>query len=218
MKNSLILFSLFVFFSCTKFGKNITVNGKVINPITGQGLPNLEVSLQRSKLFGFPSSGVKTLKTTTTNSEGYFNIDALNHSHYDYVVRVNTGGLYDLGWYHDGEYKGTDTYGVDVGKVTNVDFHAVPYGKLKSNVNNISCEGPTDTLNIYFKYRLKINNPIFQPGEIYGCFTNSSTSSSIPMGFYDVTWTVTKPSTGTNTFTGEVFVPENGIGEITINY
>jgi len=99
-----------------------------------------------------------------------------------------------------------------------LDWHVLPYGKLKTTVNNISCEGSSDAIETYFKHRINLPNPIFQPGNISGCYNNTNTSSNIPMGYYDIIWTVTKPSTGTNTFTGEVFVPENGIGEFTINY
>jgi hypothetical protein len=36
-----VLFYFVVFItliSCTKFGKNVTVKGKVVNPVTGQGI------------------------------------------------------------------------------------------------------------------------------------------------------------------------------------
>jgi hypothetical protein len=36
-----ILFLLLIsvcFLSCTKFGKNVTIEGRVVNPITGQGI------------------------------------------------------------------------------------------------------------------------------------------------------------------------------------
>ncbi|MBL1281014.1 MAG: hypothetical protein COA33_012110 [Fluviicola sp.] len=47
----ILLFSL----SCTKFGKNIRVSGRVINPVTNKGIPDIEVKL---------------LKTSTTFAQG----------------------------------------------------------------------------------------------------------------------------------------------------
>ena len=37
-----ILF-VFVLFSCTKFGKNVTIDGRVENPITGEGISGAEI-------------------------------------------------------------------------------------------------------------------------------------------------------------------------------
>ena len=36
--------------TCTKFGENIHVNGKVLNPVTGLGIPNVEIALQKRLL------------------------------------------------------------------------------------------------------------------------------------------------------------------------
>ncbi len=101
----------------------------------------------------------------------------------------------------------------------NVDYHAVLYGKLKLNIHNISCEDIQDEIIIDRKYRHDPNNSIYIPITLMGCYNQEGIpSTDIPMGYYDITWTVTKTSSGTNTFTGEVFVPEGGIGEFTINY
>jgi len=63
-----------------------------------------------------------------------------------------------------------------------------------------------------------MNNSVYSPVTISDCYNAAGTPARVPMGYYDITWTVTKPSSGTNTFTGKVFVPGNDIGEFTINY
>ena len=72
---------------------------------------------------------------------------------------------------------------------------------------------------MYVKYRANPSKQIFQPGIHYGCYNYwGPPSSNIPMDYYDFSYTITKLSTGKNTFTREVFVPAGGIGEITIDY
>ncbi len=215
-----ILSFLLMTISCTKFGKNITVKGKVINPVTGVGIPNLEVSLQRSKLIGFPSAGVKTLKTTRTDAEGFFKIDALNHAHYDYVVRVNTEGLYDLGWYDNGKYKGTDTYGVDVGKVTNVDFHAVPYGEEEIHYNNINCQGELDTLKQYFdgSYIPYANVQIGLYGYVTGCVDVTTNPVRFPMGERYYHWEIIRNGVIESVVYDTIFIQPNQVNTLEIIY
>lgn len=40
-----LLLVLILFFSCTKFGKNVTLKGRVMNPVTGEGIEGAEVKL-----------------------------------------------------------------------------------------------------------------------------------------------------------------------------
>ena len=42
----LLLFSILILTSCTKFGKNVTL-GRVMNPVTGEGIEGAEVKLYR---------------------------------------------------------------------------------------------------------------------------------------------------------------------------
>jgi len=74
MRFLLILPGIFlVFLSCTKFGKNVTVKGRVLNPITGEGIPNAPVVMYRSTL-DYPS-GSKRVKETTSDSDGYLDLN-----------------------------------------------------------------------------------------------------------------------------------------------
>ncbi len=38
---------LLAIISCTKFGKNVTVKGRVLNPLTGEGIAGEEVCYKR---------------------------------------------------------------------------------------------------------------------------------------------------------------------------
>jgi 5-hydroxyisourate hydrolase-like protein (transthyretin family) len=66
---------LLVLSTCTKFGKNITVQGRVLNPITGEGIAGVEVWLQKTTM-GLPG-GKKTIKSVTTDADGNFELDKL---------------------------------------------------------------------------------------------------------------------------------------------
>ena len=58
---------------------------------------------------------------------------------------------------------------------------------------------------------------IYQPIYLMGCYSQDGVAAKVPMGTYEIKWTVTRTS-GTTVFSNQVFVPEGGIGEITINY
>ena len=206
-----------LFFGCTKAGKNISVRGRVYNPVTNEGIPNIEITLMKEEQLSI-SGGNKAVKTVYTDANGYYELDHASISSRYIGCFLDNDQYYRIGWIYEGENIGKHTTFVNKGKYTYLDYQIVPYGKIKTNLNNISCEGSTDVINISVKYRVNPNDHIFQPGTYYGCVNLSSTPTEIPMGHYDFTYTVTKPSTGSNTFTQEVFVPEGGIGEITIDY
>src|SRR5690606_17662785 len=113
--------------SCTKFGKNITVKGRVLNPITNEGYEGATVELIRSKYLQY-SGGFKELKHTTTNQNGEFEISAYHAG--AVLVQVQASG-YKLGWLHDGKYYFRTV--VKKGKITQMDYHLVPYGSVQMN-------------------------------------------------------------------------------------
>ena len=54
--------------SCTKLGKNVTIEGRVMNPITGEGIEGIELELLRTTA-GLPG-GYKSVKSTRSNTDG----------------------------------------------------------------------------------------------------------------------------------------------------
>ena len=192
----MLLITIFLLFvSCNKKYHAV---GRVYNPITGEGIANAKVKFSRSTTGELPG-GFEEVISTLTDANGNYELEYKGR-----VERVKlevNENFYELGTLDGGEY--LKEIRIEPKKTQEIDWHAVQYGKLQTNV----------------KYRINPNKQIFQPGIHYGCYNYSGPpSSNIPMGYYDFTWTVTKTSTGTNTFTEEVFVPAGGIGEITINY
>ena len=73
MKPFLILLLTGALFSCTKFGRTITVKGRVINPVTGEGIQGAKMILQRGTA-GLPG-GNKTVKSVYSDADGNFELN-----------------------------------------------------------------------------------------------------------------------------------------------
>ena len=100
MKNLALLIILLTFLGCTKLGKNITVKGRVLNPITGQGIEGVTLELLKGTL-GLPAE-LKSVKEVTTDANGNFEISKLSMRGLSLGVG-NLGDRYAIGWYQDGQ-------------------------------------------------------------------------------------------------------------------
>ncbi len=202
--------------TCTKFGKNVTVKGRVMNPVTGEGIEGAEVKLLRIK--GGYDSSYKTIKSTTTDASGNFELDKYTWS--SPVARCEVGDLYQLGWTKDGGQTFIDNFELEVkkGKITNADFYAVPYAHLQLDIHNTSCQGSMDHFVLYAegtqvdmsKYGLMIDE--------MGCYQfTASGHSKVPMGARYYRWEVTKNAV-TTIFYDTVYLAEGEYKTYTINY
>jgi hypothetical protein len=99
-KSAIIFVFVFSVASCTKFGRTDTVKGRVMNPITGKGIPDRRVVLlkEETKLFG----GSKIIKETLSDQEGNFEINAGRLKSLDVSVQIEQAN-FGLGWYKDGK-------------------------------------------------------------------------------------------------------------------
>jgi hypothetical protein len=191
----LIICTTFLFFlsACTKFGKNVTVKGRVLNPITGEGIEGVEVKMWKNKIFSF-SSDVKLVKKVTSDLNGYFEIDKLGLSGYDLKCDVS-GDYYPLGWTQDGGASFTGNYTLDVkkGKVMHADYYAVPYGNLQINIKNLACFDTNDELSIYRTHSIfNFYDHVPNPAIYMGCVDQTGNMNKAPMGWYKYSGTVTK--------------------------
>ncbi len=216
------IFLLFVFsfslFSCTKFGKTYRVKGKVINPITGEGIAGAHVTLSKFTL-GI-SGGSKTQKRVVTDENGNFDISKLAFRNDGIAVPVLPGNDYEdwyrIGWTRDGG-KTIKDFKVPFGKTIHADYYAVPYGELKISIHNVNCQGPDDS--IYFEriYQTDLNSNIFQPFTFTGCYDNEGAFAKVPCGQYLIKWKVTKSGISAN-FTHLISVNENQQSYYNIDY
>jgi hypothetical protein len=175
--------------TCTKFGKNITVQGRVLNPITGEGIAGVEVWLQKTTM-GLPG-GKKTIKSVTTDADGNFELDKLTVSSPEIVV--NSGGYHRIGWWTGSSYSSFQSLPVKKGKKMNVDYHMVPYGTLQINIHNLSCFDSNDELKIYRTHSIiGFYDNVPNPAIYTGCINQTGNVNKAPMGWYKYNGMVTK--------------------------
>lgn len=208
-----------VLLACTKDGKNITVKGRVYNPVTGAGIPNCEIRLLKTTS-GSPgtSGGYEDVATVYTDNDGYYE---LNHT----SMFVRYVGCYpdqneyeEIGWVKDGIQTGNTSFEkVNLGKYTYLDCEVVTYGLLNSHVQNVNCEGASDEMIVRKKYQFTGWDSYWSPVK-QGCYNQSSTEPVIlPIGLYVFETKVTRPSGVTYVY-DTVFVSEAGISNLEILY
>lgn len=144
----ILLFS-FGLSACTKFGKNVYVDGRVYNPITGEGIEGIPIKLYRSKIDSKDplGSSSKTLETTTTDANGYYKMEHLASPFNQVFVQLNSLGNYPIGWVGYGH---TGSELVKKGKRNHLDYQMTPYGKVIIHIENISCVNSADNVKLYF--------------------------------------------------------------------
>ncbi|MDR0802902.1 carboxypeptidase-like regulatory domain-containing protein [Fluviicola sp.] len=142
---------------CTKFGKNITMKGRVLNPITGEGIEGAEIRMFKPIWWAY-DGGDKVIKATTSGADGSFEISKLSLSAES--IQCNTspaGAYYGMGWTQNNGASfigaGADL-AVKKGKTVHADYYAVPYGNLKFAPKNITCFNQFDTLFVNIKYQI----------------------------------------------------------------
>ncbi len=214
----LIVFS-FSLSSCTKFGRTHTAKGKVINPITGEGIPNAPMKILKQTL-GL-SGGMKSVKEIASEADGSFEISKTGLNKY-YLQCDLSGDYYEIGWFENGEKIATASsdLALKMGKTKNVDFYAVPYGELKYTINNISCFDVTDTLVIKTTYQIPSTfyNENLNVSIYVGCFQYfGNVYTKLPMGwhFFEGFY---KKNNNTTIFKDSIYITENGYHEWIFEY
>ena len=212
-----ILF-LMILSSCTKFGKNVTIEGRVENPITGEGISGVKIVLEKETL-EIPG-GIKSIKEVYTDANGSFELNKFSFRASQITANTGTAGdYYKIGWHKDGEYVSTNsTLEIKKGKKLYVDFHMVPYGDYRIVINNINCQGATDTMWFRNKWLGYTGFESSYSTSRIGCYSYTSASPfKIPIGTY-IYETKVKRS-GNITFVYDtVTVNETGVSTIFIDY
>lgn len=172
--------------TCTKFGKNLYVEGRVYNSITGEGIPNASLKIYRTKTdvnVGDPPPDPKILKQTTTDENGYYKMEDLANAFKKVFVRLNEDDYYFI--------VSPSAYPIKKGKKNRVDFEMVPAGLYKLVLNNVNCQGPGDTLII--NQTNQVGSPLSGVDRIFtGCDLNFYNPSffRMPMGTIYTHYTV----------------------------
>lgn len=204
-----VLFLILVFFltTCTKFGENIHVKGKVINPTTGVGIANVKIELQKKTTFEF-ATGFKAVETVYTDNNGEFEIRHLGGLKQYYIRCQYTQDYYPIGWYVDSEKQTSDFIRIKKGKTFYAEYQMLPYGYYQLKLKNANCYDEFDE----FEFRMY---PYFDENyygislkQIMGCYENIFIESKIPACEWKVIWSVKR--NGQNESHNETFnISEN---------
>ena len=210
MKHLIIVSLVFItsMLSCTKVGRNITVKGKVVNPVTNAPFEGIEVWFQRTtnQLPG----GYKTIKEEITDANGEFEINATRIGGTQYIRLGDVKGNYRLGWYEDGEYKGTSVKKVKKGKTMEVEYHLVPYGEVILHIKNQNCLGANDTLELYLDGAfITYTNQQGLLTTLTGCVDAKGNPQKYPMGERYYRWIVKRDGSPNEIIYDTVFVQPN---------
>jgi hypothetical protein len=192
MRNALF-FVLLLLAGCTKFGKNVTVKGRVVNPINGEGVSDIRVFMYKATATSLPAD-YKTVKEVYTDSDGSFELNKLGLSKY-YVKCDVPGDYYLIGWEQKDGISLFDKYTLSVkkGKTMHADFYVVPYGNLQININNTSCFDSSDELKIFRTHSIVgFYDNVPNPAIYTGCVNQTGNMNKAPMGWYKYNGTVTK--------------------------
>ena len=203
--------------SCTKFGKNVTVKGRVMNPVTGEGISGAEVKLY--KLVGFYDAKHKAIQSATTDASGYFELNKYTWSSPSARCEPKDD-LYKLGWTKDGGQTFIDNFELTVkkGKTINADFYAVPYGNLILNIQNVNCGGSGDIMYFRSKWLGYKDFEGSYSTPRTGCYSYTSPSAfQIPMGTYVYEMKVIRSGLTSYVY-DTIVVPETGVVTINMEY
>ena len=190
MKYLIILISFMFFFGCTKFGKTYRIKGKVLNPITGQGIEGAEVRIYKNTM-ELPG-GSKMQKRAITDADGNFDLSKLAFRTDKISVYSFPGEYYPIGWTQNNG-QSFDMPALKMGKTMHADFYAVPYGKLQIVIKNNNCFDVNDELSIFRTHSIQdFYSGVPNPAIYTGCVNQVGNLNKAPMGWYTYSGTVTK--------------------------
>ena len=203
----LFILAVIVLISCNK-RRQVDIEGKVLNPITQEGIEGVELWLLKP---GSPFEyygGYKRVETVFTDANGNFKVDVKSASAEILRVADLHGAYYKIGWHEDGVKLPSDLP-VQQGKNMKADFYAVPYGKLQINIKNMSCFDSSDKVMIYFDGESD-DSWTFNHGLLYekhGCIDVMDSKVQSTMGYKYFRWVSIKNNI-TTTYYDTVFVDE----------
>lgn len=193
------------------------MKGRVYNPVTNEGIPNIEIRLLKDEEVPSLSGGSEAVKTVYTDANGYYELDHASIGSRYVGCFLDNDQYYRIGWIYEGENIGKHTTFVNKGKYTFLDYQVVPYSNSKLIINNTNCQGSLDKFVLYQSNQIKSFDGSFA-WQHDGCiFWETNGHSKIPMGNVYYKWEVTKNNI-TNSFYDTVFYGAGEFKTYEINY
>src|SRR5690554_5875641 len=204
---------LSLFCTCSK-KRQVKIEGKVYNPITQEGISGAELWLLKSGSITEYYGGYERVTTVYTAADGSFKVDLKSAK--AEILRLGDmhGEYYKIGWYENGALLPSDLT-VKKGKTMHADFYAVPYGEYRIKINNINCQGATDTIII--NQTNQVNSFLGIDWVLEGCSGYTTAWDKVPMGTIHTKYTVVRSGVS-NTYEVDFEVQPNQQNEQVIDY
>ncbi|MEZ4938479.1 MAG: hypothetical protein R2799_12895 [Crocinitomicaceae bacterium] len=199
MKN-LIIISLLFLFSCAKDGKNIYIEGKVVNPVTGQPIEGIRLVLHKmtSDLGSGSSSVIKDESYSDINGNFTLSHNGSLFNNYIVLVEYPNEGYHLVGW-KDATGQNVGGYQLDVkkGELMDVRLELLEYCDVFFSYDNINCYNGNDSLFLDVRSAEYIVTDGYYI-KVVGCNTFTSGPVKIPQGTYTLSGIIKRGGVSTN--------------------
>ena len=214
MRWLIILFSCISLFSCRpEENVEITVNGQVINRITGQHISNVSVKLYSCENSSFYIGSCNTVSTVYTDNSGRFTFQYSKNPGRYYSCELNESNYYSS----NPDYGINNRVELSASSTQTAHLNVVPNCGIKLKIYNTSCFDANDNF-ILFRQNQISNFYWGSPFEMDGCTSHEGLSfGAFPMGNYYYHWEVTKNSV-TQNFYDTIYLNPFQDTVYTINY
>lgn len=192
MRNYIIIIFFFIL-GChhndTNNDPDTSINGQVINRMTGLPEPNVKLKFVEcdNPYMHSPSCDILGYATTDNNGNFSFNYHNISYKYHYFMLHEN-------GYMHS-----DTTYGIiNEGSLTNgssqtINLSVLPYSRIWHKIDNLNCFDSTDVVEIYHTNDILNYQEFPNPWSHYGCANFESMNwEEVPMGNNYFHWRVTK--------------------------
>lgn len=214
---ALTFLSLLIFSSCTKFGKTITAEGRIINPLNGKGIEGATIQLIKLTPNGFQEKENET-KTIQTDVNGAFELNKLGLTKDFELYASDVKSHFRLGWAENGTLTNSlERIEVKKGKTSHFDYYALPFGKMREEIHNIIDPQPNDLMQFRKKAWYESNYSSWSNYIVGPYDNNGSDLQIVPMGYWYYETKLTRNAQD-YFYYDSVFVNDFGVATVLINY
>ena len=218
MRYLMIFSSILFLLAFTSCKKKITIKGRVMNPVIGEGIAGAEVKMERFDGYG----GVSETFSTISSADGNFVLEKRSKSGWAHLTVEINGDYFETGWTKDNgvSFVRNSEIWPRIGKKRVADYYAIPYGNLKESIKNTSCFDQNDSLvfNRDYKFDKKKESYDHRDQVHIGCFESvDPLYLKYPMGWHYRSGYYVKNNVKTN-FSDSIYINNAGFSEWIFEY
>lgn len=198
MKNIMYLLPLLILVGCKEIGLKMTVEGKVINAVTGKPIEGVQIGLDGINPNPVCNNCWEHAALATTDANGEFSFEERTKAGWDYHCEIrddkDAQGITYLPDYDPNDGNGYSNYSqiLDKYKHNKVEMRVVPEAELFLYMDNINYQSSADSITYYVHHQLL--GDILGPSTIMGDYHSNRDpkrpGDKMPMGPVRIDWTV----------------------------